>query len=69
MGEGGTLNTRVVLLPTDVTYHALASVSTSTHIEPYCDRAGRQLYRPEVSDPSIEDWQQPPDSALARCLA
>lgn len=49
-------------------WRGVVTASTNTHLDSYRDREGRRLYRPRVSDRSIEGWRPPSDHAVARCF-
>ena len=49
-------------------WNAVVSASTRTYLDEYRTGKGESRWRPSVSDPSISDWEPPPDAALARCF-
>ncbi len=49
--------------------NAVVSMYVRTYVQSYRDENGRMLFRPSVSDPSIEDWQPPADDIVAGCFA
>jgi hypothetical protein len=48
---------------------AVVEALSRTHLVGYKDRHGNALWRPLVSDPSIESWDAPPNSMIAQCFA
>ncbi len=50
-------------------WNGLVTASTRTYLDPYRDTRGARLWRPLVSDRSIEAWDPPRDDDIARCFA
>ena len=48
--------------------HAVVAVTSNTYLVEYRSRRGDPLWRPAVSDPSIEAWDPPQTFSFARCF-
>jgi hypothetical protein len=69
--RGKRMFLEVYFSPADVVTpkRAVVEVLSRTHLVPYRDRHGKALWRPLVSDPSIDNWDPPSNYSIARCFA